>query len=199
MAQNDVQISQHLFTQTHYNPALTGNSIYANITMLARHQFDDAARKLLEGLGYSEKDIASGKTREIRTRLKTIDEKSLAGILGIGEYTLHDIIGELEKPGRDPREKLDGPILRSDVMDIADLKPGMILTGTVRNVIDFGAFVDIGVHQDGLVHISQLSDSFVKHPLDVVSVGDVVQVKVLSADADKKRISLTMKGLKKKH
>ena len=158
----------------------------------------DAARKLLEGLGYSEKDIASGKTREIRTRLKTIDEKSLAGILGIGEYTLHDIIGELEKPGRDPREKLDGPILRSDVMDIADLKPGMILTGTVRNVIDFGAFVDIGVHQDGLVHISQLSDSFVKHPLDVVSVGDVVQVKVLSADADKKRISLTMKGLKKK-
>ena len=159
----------------------------------------DAARKLLEGLGYSEKDIASGKTREIRTRLKTIDEKSLAGILGIGEYTLHDIIGELEKPGRDPREKLDGPILRSDVMDIADLKPGMILTGTVRNVIDFGAFVDIGVHQDGLVHISQLSDSFVKHPLDVVSVGDVVQVKVLSADADKKRISLTMKGLKKKH
>ena len=158
----------------------------------------EAAKKLLAGLGYSEKDIASGKTREIRTRLKTVDTKTLAKTLDIGEYTLSDIIEELEKPGRDPRTKLDGPILRSDVMEISDLKPGMVLTGTVRNVIDFGAFVDIGVHQDGLVHISQISDSFVKHPLDVVSVGDVVQVKVLSADVEKKRISLTMKGLNKK-
>jgi uncharacterized protein len=154
-----------------------------------------AAKQLLEKLGFTEADIASGKTAEIRRKLKSVNEKKLAEELGIGEYTLHDIIEELEKPGRDPREKLDGPILRSDVMDITDLKPGMILKGTVRNVIDFGAFVDIGVHQDGLVHISQIADRYVKHPLDVVSVGDIVTVKVLSVDVAKRRIGLTMRGV----
>ncbi len=109
--------------------------------------------------------------------------------------TLADIVSELEKPGRDPRDELPPPLLRSDVMDINSLKEGMELKGTVRNVIDFGVFVDIGVHQDGLVHISQLSDSYVKHPLDVVKVGDIVNVKVLSVDVKKNRISLTMKGL----
>ena len=121
------------------------------------------------------------------------DKARLAKELGIGEITLTDIIKELEKPGRDPRDEMPKPILRTDVLDIADLKEGMMLKGTVRNVIDFGAFVDIGVHQDGLVHISQLSNKrFVKHPLDVVSVGDIVDVKVLSVDAAKNRISLTM-------
>ncbi len=118
----------------------------------------------------------------------------MAGELGIGEMTLRDIVKELEKPGRDPREEMPKPILRSDVLDMKDLTPGMALKGTVRNVIDFGAFVDIGVHQDGLVHISELTDKkFVKHPLEVVSVGDIVDVKVLSVDVKKKRIALTMK------
>ena len=114
----------------------------------------------------------------------------------MGEPTLRDIAAELEKPARDPREEMPRPILRSDILEMKDLKPGMILKGTVRNVIDFGAFVDIGVHQDGLVHISQLTDRYIKHPLEAVSVGDVVDVKVLSVDLDKKRISLTMKGIK---
>ena len=123
----------------------------------------------------------------------TADEKALAEQLGIGEATLEDIIMELEKPGRDPRDEMPKPILRTDVLDMKDLKEGMILKGTVRNVIDFGAFVDIGVHQDGLVHISKLTDKkFVKHPLDVVSVGDVVEVKVLNVDLQKKRIQLSM-------
>ena len=114
--------------------------------------------------------------------------------LGTGTETLIDIASELEKPGRDPRSDMPKPVLRSDVLNMEDLKPGMILKGTVRNVIDFGAFVDIGVHQDGLVHVSQMSDTrFVKHPLDVVSVGDIVEVKVLSVDLDRKRIALTMK------
>ena len=117
----------------------------------------------------------------------------LAQELGIGEITLTDILKELEKPARDPREDMPAPILRSDVLDMKDLKPGMILKGTVRNVIDFGAFVDIGVHQDGLVHISQITDRFIKHPLEAVSVGDVVDVKVLDVDVAKKRISLTMR------
>ena len=113
--------------------------------------------------------------------------------LGIGEITLTDIVKELEKPARDPREEMPKPILRTDVLDIKDLTPGMVLKGTVRNVIDFGAFVDIGVHQDGLVHISQMTDRYIKHPLEVVSVGDIVEVKVLSVDPAKKRIALTMK------
>ena len=119
--------------------------------------------------------------------------KKLAQELGIGEITLTDILKELEKPARDPREDMPRPILRSDVLEMKDLKPGMILKGTVRNVIDFGAFVDIGVHQDGLVHISQMSDKFIKHPLEAVSVGDIVEVKVMSVDLKKQRIQLTMK------
>ena len=119
--------------------------------------------------------------------------KKLAEELGVGEITLQDIVKELEKPARDPREDMPKPILRSDVLEMKDLKPGMILKGTVRNVIDFGAFVDIGVHQDGLVHISQMSDRFIKHPLEVVSVGDIVEVKVLDVDLKKQRIALTMK------
>jgi len=124
---------------------------------------------------------------------KIKDKSKMASELGIGEITLTDIVKELEKPGRDPRDEMPKPILRTDVLEMKDLTEGMILKGTVRNVIDFGAFVDIGVHQDGLVHISQLSSKkFVKHPLDVVSVGDIVEVKVLSIDAAKKRIALTM-------
>ena len=119
-----------------------------------------------------------------------------AEALGIGEITLRDIAGELEKPARDPRDEMPRPILRSDILDMKDLEPGMVLKGTVRNVIDFGAFVDIGVHQDGLVHISQMTDKYIKHPLEAVSVGDIVDVKILSVDLAKKRISLTMKGVK---
>jgi uncharacterized protein len=121
------------------------------------------------------------------------EKKKLAEELGIGEITLTDILSELEKPSRDPRESMPAPILRSDVLDMKDLKPGMILKGTVRNVIDFGCFVDIGVHQDGLVHISHITDKFIKHPLEAVSVGDIVDVQVLDVELDKKRISLTMK------
>jgi uncharacterized protein len=124
---------------------------------------------------------------------KIKDKKKLAEELGIGEITLSDILKELEKPARDPRDDMPAPILRSDVLDMKDLKPGMILKGTVRNVIDFGVFVDIGVHQDGLVHISQITDRYIKHPLEAVSVGDIVDVQVLSVDMAKKRISLTMK------
>jgi uncharacterized protein len=124
---------------------------------------------------------------------KVGDKKALAKELGIGELTLDDILKELEKPARDPREDMPRPLLRSDVMDLKDLKPGMVLKGTVRNVIDFGAFVDIGVHQDGLVHISQMTDKYIKHPLEAVSVGDVVDVEVMSVDIPKKRIQLTMK------
>ena len=113
--------------------------------------------------------------------------------MGIGEITLTDILNELEKPARDPREDMPAPILRSDVLDMEDLKPGMVLKGTVRNVIDFGVFVDIGVHQDGLVHISRITNRFIKHPLEAVSVGDIVDVKVLEVDIAKKRISLTMR------
>ena len=124
---------------------------------------------------------------------KTGDLKKLATELGIGEITLADIVKELEKPARDPRDEMPKPILRTDVLEMKDLTPGMILKGTVRNVIDFGAFVDIGVHQDGLVHISQMTDRYIKHPLEAVSVGDIVEVKVLGVDMAKKRISLTMK------
>lgn len=150
-----------------------------------------AAESLIASLGYTEEDIAKGGLKGIGKKVK--DTKELAKKLGIGEITLQDILKELEKPARDPRDEMPKPILRSDVLEMKDLKPGMILKGTVRNVIDFGAFVDIGVHQDGLVHISQLTNKkFVKHPLEVVSVGDIVEVKVLSVDLEKKRIQLTM-------
>ena len=151
-----------------------------------------ATEKLLARLGYRMEDVAAGNLKGISGKIR--DYARLAEELEIGEITLKDIVKELEKPGRDPREEMPKPILRSDVLDMKDLKPGMILKGTVRNVIDFGAFVDIGVHQDGLVHVSQMSkDRFVRHPLDVVRVGDIVDVKVLDVDLNKKRISLSMK------
>ena len=151
-----------------------------------------AAMLLPEKLDCRTEDLTGGKLAGISKKVK--DYKKMAETLGIGEMTLRDIVKELEKPGRDPREDMPKPILRSDVLDMKDLAPGMMLKGTVRNVIDFGAFVDIGVHQDGLVHISELSaKKFVKHPLEVVSVGDIVDVKVLSVDLKKKRIALTMK------
>ena len=150
-----------------------------------------AAALLLEKLGYTPKDVKEQKLSGISREVK--HPKALAEELGIGEITLWDIVKELEKPARDPRSEMPGPILRSDVLEMKDLKEGMVLRGTVRNVIDFGAFVDIGVHQDGLVHISQLTNKkFVKHPLDVVSVGDVVEVKVINLDIEKKRIGLSM-------
>ena len=151
-----------------------------------------AAEKLLKVLGYDKKDISNNCLSDLSHQIK--DYKTMSENIGVGEMTLRDIVKELEKPGRDPRDEMPRPILRTDVLEMKDLKEGMILKGTVRNVIDFGAFVDIGVHQDGLVHISQLSDKkFVKHPMEIVSVGDVVEVKVMSVDLAKKRIQLTMK------
>ncbi|MFQ9323684.1 Tex family protein [Enterocloster bolteae] len=154
----------------------------------------DAAGKLLEKLGYKPEELSGGGLLGISRKIK--DYKRTAQDLGIGEITLRDIAGELEKPARDPRDEMPRPILRSDILEMKDLEPGMVLKGTVRNVIDFGAFVDIGVHQDGLVHISQMTDKYIKHPLEAVSVGDIVDVKILSVDLAKKRISLTMKGVK---
>lgn len=148
---------------------------------------------LIRHLGYSMDDLASGQLKGITKAAGDI--KSLAKELGVGTVTVTDLVKELEKPARDPRSEMPQPILRGDILEMKDLKEGMILKGTVRNVIDFGAFVDIGVHQDGLVHISQMSDKFIKHPLDVVSVGDIVTVKVMSVDLAKKRIQLTMKGI----
>ncbi len=152
-----------------------------------------AAKALLEMFGYTAEDVRQGQLRELRQKVNKKGTKSTAADLGIGEPTLVDIIGELEKPGRDVRDSLPPPILRDDILDLEDLKPDMVLTGTVRNVIDFGAFVDIGVHQDGLVHISQICDKYIKHPSEMLSVGDIVKVKVLSVDVKKKRISLSMK------
>lgn len=152
-----------------------------------------SAKELLGLLEYSDKEIKSGNFSDIQQRVKAKGTKSLADVLGIGLPTLDDIVKELSKPGRDPRDELPAPMLRSDILDIKDLKEGMELKGTVRNVIDFGAFVDIGVHQDGLVHISQICDKYIKHPSEVLKVGDVVNVKVLSVDPEKNRISLTMK------
>lgn len=151
----------------------------------------DATKILLEKLGYATEDIREGNLKGISKKVS--DYKKLAEELGIGALTLEDIVKELEKPARDPREDMPKPILRSDVMEMKDLTPGMVLKGTVRNVIDFGAFVDIGVHQDGLVHISQMCEKYIKHPLEVVSVGDIVEVKVMSVDLKKQRIQLTMK------
>ena len=172
----------------------------------------DAARKILEIMGYKPSDIITGVAKGISESLSSKNKlqekfgskhgnsksdrpsmKQLAEAANIGEYTLKDILNEIEKPGRDPREEAEAPLLRSDVLEISDLRPDMELKGTVRNIVDFGAFVDIGVHQDGLVHISELSDKFVKHPLDVVKVGDVVNVRVLSVDEKRKKIALSMK------
>lgn len=154
----------------------------------------EAAEKLLKKQGFVPEDISGGKLAGLSLTIK--DYKKLAEELGIGEITLRDIVKELEKPARDPRDEMPRPILRTDVLEMKDLTEGMILKGTVRNVIDFGIFVDIGVHQDGLVHISQITDKkYIKHPLEVVSVGDIVDVKVMSVDLKKKRIQLTMKGI----
>ena len=152
-----------------------------------------AAKKLLELCGYSLQDVAGGKLTDLSKKLASYGEEKLASDCGIGIPTLKDIVRELIKPGRDMRDELSAPILRSDVLEISDLKPGMILSGTVRNVIDFGAFVDIGVHQDGLVHISEVCDKFIKHPSEILSVGDIVSVKVLEVDEKKHRIGLSIK------
>ncbi|EOT28411.1 competence protein ComEA helix-hairpin-helix repeat region [Eubacterium sp. 14-2] len=151
----------------------------------------DATLKLLEKLGYKPEEIQEGKLSGISKKIS--DYKKLATELELGEMTLKDIVKELEKPARDPRDDMPKPVLRNDVLEMKDLTPGMILKGTVRNVIDFGAFVDIGVHQDGLVHISQMTERYIRHPLEAVSVGDIVEVKVMSVDLQKKRIQLTMK------
>lgn len=152
-----------------------------------------AAEKLLTLCGYAQGDAVSGGFGGLAERAKAVGEEKLAKECGVGLPTLRDIVGELQKPGRDPRDSLPPPVFRTDVMELKDLKPGMVLTGTVRNVIDFGAFVDIGVHQDGLVHISEIADRYVKHPSEVVSVGDDVKVVVLAVDLKKQRISLSMK------
>lgn len=154
----------------------------------------EAAKELLAKQGFTAEDLEKGNLSELPATIR--DYKKLAEELGIGEITLRDIVKELEKPARDPREEMSKPILRTDVLEMKDLQEGMVLKGTVRNVIDFGAFVDIGVHQDGLVHISEITEKrFIKHPLEVVSVGDIVDVKVLSVDLKRKRIQLTMKGI----
>ena len=154
----------------------------------------EATEKLLETMGFDKKDLKDKeKLEELRKKLKTINVEEMAKQLGIGEMTLSDIVEELSKPGRDPREDMPKPILRSDVLKLEDLKEGMVLTGTVRNVIDFGAFVDIGVKHDGLVHISEMSDKFIKNPSDLVSVGDIVKVKVIKIDKDRQKVGLSMK------
>ena len=152
-----------------------------------------AARALLEHCGYSLPDVRAGKLGGLREKVSELGEEAVAQSLGIGVPTLQDIVTELLRPGRDPRDELPPPLLRTDVLSMEDLKPGMELMGTVRNVIDFGAFVDVGVHQDGLVHISQICDRYIKHPSEVLKVGDIVKVWVLSVDMKKKRISLTMR------
>ena len=150
--------------------------------------------KLIEMLGYTKEDLKNKKLDDIDERVQSAGLKKIENEIGVGELTLKDIIKELKKPGRDPRDEMPKPILKTGVIDIKDLLPGMELMGTVRNVSDFGAFVDIGVHQDGLVHKSQMANKFVKHPLDIVKVGDIVKVKILEVDNKRNRISLTMKN-----
>lgn len=156
----------------------------------------EEAKKLIEILGYSEDDLKNNKLFDIEDRVKEKGIKNIEKEIEIGELTLKDIIKELQKPGRDPRDEMPKPILKTGIIDLKDLTPGMILMGTVRNVSDFGAFVDIGVHQDGLVHKSQMADRFVKHPLDIVKVGDVIKVRILEVDEKRKRIALSMKDIK---
>ncbi len=171
-----------------------GDNIFDNTSV--HPESYDATVKLIEILGYTKEDIAASNISDIKDRLKKQDINALSDTLGIGVPTIRDIADSLLKKGRDPRDELPKPVLLTDVMDIKDLKADMVLTGTVRNVIDFGAFVDIGVHQDGLVHISQIADRYIKHPTDVLSVGDIVKVRILEVDVQKKRIALTMKGVK---
>ena len=172
-----------------------GNEILDNTAV--HPESYDGTRKLLALFGMSEQDIKNGNVTSLPNLIKAKGEEKVAQEIGIGLPTLQDIVGELLKPGRDIRESMPKPVLRSDLLSLEDLKEGDVISGVVRNVVDFGAFVDIGVHQDGLVHISQISDSFVKHPSEVLKVGDRVDVKVLSVDVPKKRISLTMKGIEK--
>jgi len=152
-----------------------------------------AARSLLKLCDYSSAEIGRGSFPGLAEKVEKAGHKEAAASAGVGVPTLMDIVRELQRPGRDPRDELPKPLLRTDVMKLEDLNPGMELTGTVRNVIDFGAFIDIGVHQDGLVHISQICDRFIKHPSEVLKVGDIVKVRVLSVDVKKQRISLTMR------
>ena len=161
----------------------------------AKAKNNTAAKALLDACGYTAAEIGTDKLADLPGVVRAKGAGTLCEALGVGEPTLNDIVAELCKPGRDVRDSLPKPLLRSDVMGLDDLKPGMELTGTVRNVIDFGAFVDLGVHQDGLVHVSQISDKFIKHPREVLKVGDIVRVKVLNVDTAKKRIALTMKGV----
>lgn len=152
------------------------------------------AMELLKKCSFDITDLNTGKTADIETKVKDLGYEEISKYIGVGVPTLRDIVSELKKPGRDLRDELPPPLLRSgDIMEIKDLKPGMELVGTVRNVIDFGAFVDIGVHEDGLVHISQICNRYIKHPLEAVKVGEVVKVKVLDVDINRKRIALTMK------
>jgi uncharacterized protein len=153
----------------------------------------DAAKKLIAQQGYEMQELAKGSLQGLSKKIT--DYKALSEELSVGEITLRDMVNELEKPARDPREEMPKPILRTDVLEMKDLTEGMVLKGTVRNVIDFGVFVDIGVHQDGLVHISQITNRFIKHPLEAVKIGDIVDVKVMSVDLKKKRIQLTMRGV----
>ena len=155
-----------------------------------------AAEELLALCGFSDEDVRRGAVSQLMQKVQAMGEAAVAEKLGVGVPTLRDVVKELMKPGRDLRSDLPAPILRTDVLEIKDLKPGMVLTGTVRNVIDFGVFVDIGVHQDGLVHISQMCNKFIKHPSEVVAVGDIVKVVVLDVDEKKHRISLSMKQVK---
>lgn len=170
-----------------------GDNIFDNTSV--HPESYDAAIKLLDILGYTKEDVVNSNISDIKTKLSKLDINKLSGELGIGVPTIRDIADSLLKKGRDPRDELPKPVLLSDVMDINDLKPDMVMTGTVRNVIDFGAFIDIGVHQDGLVHISQICDRYIKHPTDVLSVGDIVKVRILDVDTKKNRISLTMRGV----
>ena len=153
----------------------------------------ESADRLLSRFGYTGEELKKGIVYGLSEKVETIGPSTLAAELGIGEPTLIDIIKELERPGRDPRDELPPPMLRTDIMGIEDLKPGMELTGTVRNVTDFGAFVDIGVHHDGLVHVTQISNNYIRHPSEALKVGDIITVWVISADVQKGRISLTMK------
>ena len=171
----------------------TGNKTL-NFTVKSSTNVKVGDEILVKSLGFDKEDLRDRiKTDDLRQKLKTVDVTKMAKELEIGEMTLKDIIEELSKPGRDPREDMPKPILRQDVLKLEDLQEGMILTGTVRNVIDFGAFVDIGVKYDGLVHISEMSDKFIKNPSDLVSVGDIVKVKVIKIDRERKKVGLSMK------
>ena len=179
----------YLFSDPVFNVNTTTNRMSTDIK-----EKENGYELSMEVPGFDKEDLRDKeKTEELRQKLKTVDIEKTAKELEIGEMTLADIIAELSKPGRDPREDMPKPILRQDVLKLEDLKEGMILTGTVRNVIDFGAFVDIGVKYDGLVHISEMSDKYIRNPSDLVSVGDIVKVKVIKIDMDRKKVALSMK------